>query len=124
VTELKILVVDDNVDAAEVLASLLNVLGHETAVAHDGIAAVDVADAFKPDLAILDIGLPGRDGYALAAELRTLPSCAHTTIVALTGYGQPEDRARTERAGFAYHYVKPLGFDALTELLTKIPARS
>lgn len=120
---LKILVVDDNQDAAEVLAELLELLGHEVVVAHDGIAAVDKARETAPDLAIVDIGLPGKDGYTVAQEVRALESCAHTTLVALTGYGLPEDRARTERAGFAYHEVKPIEMKTLVRLLAEISAR-
>ena len=120
--KLRILVVDDNRDAAELLAALLDTFGQETALAHDGLSAVDVARSFQPDVAFLDIGLPGRDGYALARELRALPSCANTVLVALTGYGQPEDRDRSERAGFAHHYVKPLDVKALSALLASIAA--
>jgi signal transduction histidine kinase/DNA-binding response OmpR family regulator len=120
--KLKILVVDDNRDAAELFAALLETVGQEVAVAHDGILAVDVASSFCPHVAFLDIGLPGRDGYALARELRALPSCANTVLVALTGYGQPEDRLRSERAGFAHHYVKPMEMKALAGLLTSIAA--
>jgi two-component system, sensor histidine kinase len=120
---LKILLVDDNQDAAEVLAALLELLGHEVVVAYDGIAAVDKAREVAPDLAIVDIGLPGRDGYGVAQEVRALENCAHTTLVALTGYGLPEDRARAERAGFAYHQVKPIEMKTLAKLLARIAPR-
>jgi len=99
---------------------LLDTLGQEVALAYDGVSAVEVADSFCPHVAFLDIGLPGRDGYALARELRALPSCANTILVALTGYGQPEDRHRSERAGFAHHYVKPMDLKALSILLASI----
>ncbi len=116
----KVLIVDDNVDAADMLASLLRSLGHEVDVAHDGVSAVDNAIAFQPHVAILDIGLPQRDGYALAEELRRTPASSSTILVALTGYGQPEDRERAFRAGFAHHYVKPLDVRAITALFATL----
>jgi signal transduction histidine kinase/DNA-binding response OmpR family regulator len=116
----KVLVVDDNVDAADVLASLLSVLGHEVDVAYDGVSAVEHALAFQPDIAFLDIGLPERDGYALAAELRGIESLAHTVLIAVTGYGQPEDRERALRAGFSQHYVKPMDLRTITALFERL----
>lgn len=113
---------DDNVDAAEMLASLLGALGHEVAVAHDGVLAVDRANAFAPEIAFLDIGLPRRDGYELARELRRLPTCAQTVLIALTGYGQPEDREHALAAGFAHHYVKPMDLRTLTAVLARATA--
>jgi len=103
----RILLVDDNQDAAELLASLLREAGHEVVVAYDGPTALGAVPAFRPDVALLDIGLPIMDGYDLAAKLRTLlPDGAR--FVALTGYGQEHDRRRSRAAGFAAHLVKPV----------------
>jgi signal transduction histidine kinase/PleD family two-component response regulator len=114
---LRVLVVDDNVDAAELLAALLTSTGYELAVANDAKLALTMAADFRPDVALLDIGLPVIDGYMLAEQLRLVPGCANTLLVAVTGYGQPEDRERSRRAGFAHHLVKPVPIDALQSLL-------
>ena len=112
----KVLVVEDNLDAAELMSSLLGLLGHEVEVAHDGIAGIERARAFQPEIAFIDIGIPWRDGHEVARELRRMPECANTVLVALTGYGQPEDRERALQAGFTYHVVKPIGLDTLTSI--------
>jgi len=111
----RVLVVDDNVDAARTLAMVLESAGYEVRVAHDGHTAVDVAREFDPASAVLDIGLPGMDGYELADVLRR--DSAHIQLVALTGYGQPEDRRRAMQAGFVAHFVKPVDMDALCQTL-------
>ena len=109
VTPRRVLIVDDNEDAAEMLAEMLRVEGHVTRVAYDGPSALQlVADGFRPELAILDIGLPVMDGYELAVKLRQSLAGAAPKMVALTGYGQEHDRARSARAGFALHLVKPV----------------
>ncbi|MCU1282433.1 MAG: histidine kinase, partial [bacterium] len=109
VTPRRVLVVDDNEDAAEMLAEMLRAEGHVARVAYDGPAALQlVADGFVPELAILDIGLPVMDGYELATRLKASLPSALPTLVALTGYGQEHDRARSARAGFALHLVKPV----------------
>jgi two-component system CheB/CheR fusion protein len=113
----RIVVVDDNVDAAESLALLLQHDGHEVQVAHDGHAALDAARGFRPDLVLLDIGLPGMDGYDVARRLRIDPEVPALTLVALTGFGQDEDRRRTSAAGFDHHLTKPVEYDALAELI-------
>jgi PAS domain S-box-containing protein len=113
----RIVVVDDNVDAAESLALLLQHDGHEVQVAHDGHAALDAARGFRPDLVLLDIGLPGMDGYDVARRLRVDPELPALTLVALTGFGQDEDRRRTSAAGFDHHLTKPVEYDALAELI-------
>jgi PAS domain S-box-containing protein len=113
----RVLVVDDNVDAADLLAGLLRSVGHDVEVAHDGPQALDVLAAFTPDVAILDIGLPVMDGYELAARLRE--GLAPPRLVAMTGYGQESDRARSAAAGFDLHLVKPV---APRELLALIEA--
>ena len=119
----RILVVDDNADTAELLAMILEAEGHEVVVAHDGPAALEVAGGHRPDLVLLDLGLPGMDGYEVAERLRQMPCLGETPLVAFTGYGQDEDRERTARAGFAYHLVKPVDADALRRVLEGVPAR-
>jgi signal transduction histidine kinase len=113
----RVLVVDDNDDAASSMARLLAMLGHEVHVAGDGTQALDLARRHAPSIALLDIGLPGMDGYELAARLRELPGAPR--LVAVTGYGQPHDRARSLAAGFERHYTKPLLLDALQSLFGK-----
>jgi signal transduction histidine kinase len=108
----RILVVDDNDDAATILGDLLETAGHDVKTAHDGPQALALLDAFVPDVAILDIGLPVMDGYELAGALRKRLGDG-VRIVAVTGYGQPQDRARTEEAGFDAHFVKPVGVGTL-----------
>ena len=104
---LRILVVDDNRDAADLLATLTNILGHATAVAHDGAAALRLAPAFQPDLVLLDLGMPGIDGYEVARRLRAAPGGAALILVALTGWGGEQERGRTREAGFDLHLTKP-----------------
>jgi len=113
----RVLVVDDNADAAESLAMLLQIHGHTVEVALDAEAALAAAARFAPDVALLDIGLPGMDGYALAATLRADPARAGMKLVALTGYGRPQDRERSHAAGFDQHLVKPVDETALARCL-------
>jgi signal transduction histidine kinase/ActR/RegA family two-component response regulator len=117
----RILVVDDNLDAADLIGTLLRAVGHEVQVANDPLQALAVADAFMPEIALLDIGLPVMDGYELAARLRETagPNCR---LIALTGYGQESDRKRSMAAGFETHLVKPIDIDLLKRLLDR-PAR-
>jgi PAS domain S-box-containing protein len=117
VTGTRVLVVDDNVDAAQTLHEFLSTLGHEAAIAHDGMAALDLARSFQPDIAVLDIGLPRMDGYELARQLRALPGGDELRLIAVTGYGQEADRVRVHEAGFDHHLVKPIALDALLPLL-------
>ncbi len=112
-----ILLVEDNVDAAEALAELLRLWGHEVEVAHDGADAVRVAQERRPDVVLLDIGLPGMDGYQVAGALRALPDLHAALIVALTGYGQESDRQRSRQAGFDNHLVKPVDLEELRRLV-------
>jgi signal transduction histidine kinase/ActR/RegA family two-component response regulator len=114
----RVLLVEDNVDAAEALADLLRLWGHEVEVAHDGATAVRLARAGRPGVILLDIGLPGMDGYQVAAELRSLPDLQGALIVALTGYGQGSDRRRTAGAGFDHHLVKPVDLEELRRLVS------
>ena len=116
----RVLVVDDNVDAANMLADGLAHFGFTPLVAHDGAAALALARGASPQLAIVDIGMPGMDGYELAVALHAIPDLAALPIVAVTGYGQPSDRVRTDRAGFAAHFVKPVQLDALIATLDRL----
>ncbi|MFP5393459.1 MAG: ATP-binding protein, partial [Gammaproteobacteria bacterium] len=115
----RVLVVDDNVDAAEILSAMLELTGHVTRVAHNGHAALEAAQAFRPDVAFLDIGMPGMDGYELAHALRQLPGMQDIVLVALTGWGAHEDRARSRDAGFNHHLTKPADFMAVQALLAE-----
>lgn len=117
---LKVLVVDDNVDAAESLATLLLLHGHDVVTVHGASAALGAARQLRPDVAMLDIGLPGMDGYELARRLREQPELDRTLLVALTGFGQPDDRRRALAAGFSQHFVKPVDPSVLLDLLTKL----
>lgn len=116
----KILVVDDNKDAADSLCEALQMLGHAVEVAYDGASALRMAGAFQPDLALLDIGLPTMDGYELGQQLRASLSDATLKLVALTGYGQETDRQRTAAAGFDYHLVKPVDFERLQSVIKEL----
>jgi CheY-like chemotaxis protein len=116
---LKILLVDDNDDAAELLGELLRTLGHVTCVAHDGPAALRMAAEFQPEVALLDIGLPVMDGYELARRLREIPTLKDVQLVAVTGYGQEADRLRSRDAGFDAHLVKPVQLEMLEPLFKR-----
>jgi CheY-like chemotaxis protein len=96
--------------------------GYKTQVAYDGLSAVDAAEAFHPEIALLDIGLPGIDGYQLASRLRNRDEFKDTLFVAVSGYGQPEDRRRSQEAGFHHHLVKPVDPQELLELIGSDPA--
>jgi signal transduction histidine kinase len=115
--KLRILVVDDYPDALESLSMLLQAEGHEVDTANCGVKAVERAQAFRPQVVLLDIGLPDLDGYEVAQRLRELPETQQAVLIALTGYGQPEDRARSKRAGFDHHLLKPVDPDVLADLL-------
>jgi CheY-like chemotaxis protein len=118
----RILIVDDNADAAELLGMLLRADGHTVLLAHDPLEALRVAQAFQPQVALLDIGLPVMDGYELAARLRdTTPACR---LIALTGYGQDADRRRSEASGFDGHLVKPVDLDLLIATLNRVAGPS
>ena len=119
----RILVVDDHVDSAEMTAAALALAGYESKVAHDGAAAIELAKSFRPDVALLDLGLPGMDGYQLAQQFQTaVPQPPR--LVAMTGYGQVADRDRTTAAGFDAHVVKPVDFDRLAEVLDGLLRKS
>jgi signal transduction histidine kinase/ActR/RegA family two-component response regulator len=116
---LRILIVDDNVDAAESLGMLLVAEGHQPRVAHDGPSALKAAQEFRPDVVVLDIGLPRMDGYEVARRLRAQPEMAEALLIALTGYGQDDDRRRCQEAGFNVHLVKPADLDVLRNALAQ-----
>lgn len=116
----RLLVVDDNEDAADSLAMLLSLQGHEVRVAHDGPAALALAPAYRPDMVFLDIGMPGMDGYEVARRLRKTPGLEATVLAALTGWGQQEDRRRTADAGFDHHLVKPPEPNAVGDILADL----
>jgi len=125
VTPLRILIVDDNRDSADMLATLLKFSGHETHTAHDGMAAVEAATRLDPDVILLDIGLPQLNGYEAARRIREQNSGkGRPVLVALTGWGQDEDRRRSEEAGFDAHVVKPVDDVRLGKLLAELASRN
>ena len=113
----RVLVVDDNVDTARGMARLLKLIGHEVRSAHSGPEAIEAARSFRPEFVLLDIGLPGMDGYRVASTLRGEEFAKDAVIVAVSGYGQDEDRRRSHEAGFDHHLVKPVDHEALLALL-------
>jgi CheY-like chemotaxis protein len=113
----RILVVDDNIDAAESLGTMLAYSGHDVRVAHGGVEALSTAREFVPNVMILDLGMPEMDGYAVARAVRSDPRFASTRLIALSGYGQPDDRRRTADVGFDEHLVKPVEHDVLNAAL-------
>ena len=120
-TARRILIVDDNLDAAASLAMLLKITGNETHTANDGLEAVEAAATFRPEIVLLDIGLPKLNGYEAYRRIREQPWGKNIVVVALTGWGQAEDREKSRNAGFEGHMVKPVDFAALTKLLADPP---
>lgn len=118
----RVLVVDDNIHAAQSLAMVIQLWQHETRLAHTGTDAIEQAILFDPEVILLDIGLPGRDGYSVAEEIRRLPELRGKLLIAMTGYGRDSDFARSRQAGFDHHLVKPLDFDDLEILLSDLDA--
>jgi CheY-like chemotaxis protein len=112
-----VLVVDDNEDAAQSLALVLRLAGHEVRVARDGPEALALADAQPPEVVLLDIGLPGMDGYEVAVRLRERDVLAGALLVAVTGYGQDEDRRRARDAGIDLHLTKPVAIEELRRVV-------
>lgn len=121
---LRVLVVDDNVDAAEMLGALLEMRGHTLRMVHDGAAAIAAARAFLPQVVFLDIGLPDQSGYEVAPRLRAIASMAQATLVALTGWGAEQDRQRSDAAGFDAHLTKPADLNSVEEVLAAALKRS
>jgi PAS domain S-box-containing protein len=114
----RILVVDDNVDMTESISRFLTIVGHDVAIAHSGPEAIEIARKHRPAMVLLDIGLPGMDGYAVAARLRAEECCERATFVAISGYGQEEDRMRSKNAGFDAHLIKPVDHEVLLALIS------
>jgi CheY-like chemotaxis protein len=123
VQALRVMVVDDNVDAAMTLAMLLESTGHRVLVEHEARRALERAPSEAPDVFLLDIGLPEMDGNELARHLRAQPETAKSILIAVTGYGQESDRNNTLAAGFDYHLVKPVDTNKLAAVLAKINIR-
>lgn len=119
---LRVLVVDDNVDTVHSFSMLLKASGHEVCSASDGIEAVKAAYDFRPDVMLLDIGLPGLNGYEVAKRIRQQPIFKNLVLVALTGYGQDADRQISKQAGFDHHLVKPARIEQLQEILANASA--
>jgi CheY-like chemotaxis protein len=113
----RVLIVDDNRDAVDSLAELLRMVGHNVQTAYDGHSVVDAASHFEPDVVVLDIGMPRVDGYAAARAIRAQPWGADVVLIAMTGWGQTEDKRRATEAGFDAHLVKPVSLNALLEAL-------
>ena len=118
----RVLIVDDNEDAANSLAMILKLSGHETASVYTAMDALERAVSFRPDVVLLDIGLPGMDGYEVAQKMRELPGLADIRLVAVTGYGRSDDRLRARDAGFDDHLTKPVEFAVLDRALTGVRA--
>lgn len=114
----RVLVVDDNLDSADTMAELVRIWGYEVRTAHDGPAALECARSFRPNVVLLDVGLPGMDGYELARRLRA-EGLAGDLLVSVTGYGQEEDRRKAEEAGFDHHLTKPVNPDILQRLVAQ-----
>jgi signal transduction histidine kinase/ActR/RegA family two-component response regulator len=119
----RVLVVDDNRDAAESLDTLLKLLGADTRVAYSGAEALKALATYEPAVVLLDIGMPGMDGHEVARRIRQRPESRDVTLIALTGWGQEEDRDRSQLAGFDYHLIKPADIDALQKLLVSLEDR-
>lgn len=122
-TACSVLVVDDNVDAAQSLAMLLELTGHEVRLAYDGPSALEAVMQYQPDVVLLDIGLPGLDGFEVAQRIRQQAALGNIVLVALTGYGQDADRRLAKDAGFDYHLVKPASFSQVEEILQSVSER-
>ncbi len=116
----KVLVVDDNVDGAVTLSVILKHMGNSVRITHDGRSALAVGAEFVPDLILMDIGMPGMDGYETCERMRQEPWSANVKIVALTGWGQEEDKRKAKRAGFDLHLVKPVERKTLVEVIDQV----
>ena len=123
-TSLRVLVVDDNRDAADSLGRMLTHLGWRTRVVYDGPAALEALESYRPNVMLLDLGMPAMDGFEVVRRLRERPDWENLTVVALSGWGQDEDRRKTAAAGFHYHLLKPAAVQQLEALLQSIEAKS
>jgi CheY-like chemotaxis protein len=123
-SERRVLIVDDNLDSADSLAMLLNITGNKTFLAHDGVEALEAVEKYRPEVILLDIGLPKLDGHEVCRRVREQPWGKDIIIIALTGWGQDDDRRKSEEAGFNGHLVKPVDYDRLLELLGQLTNRA
>jgi CheY-like chemotaxis protein len=121
--QFRILVVDDNYDSADSMSMMLRSLGAEVHVAHSGQGALRELESFRPHIALLDIGMPGMDGYELARRIREQSAFRDLVLIALTGWSQEEDRRRSFAAGFDHHLIKPMDIDTLQELMVSVGRR-
>lgn len=121
---MRILIAEDNRDSADSLKALLEALGHEAHISCDGESAVRSAAELRPDVIVMDIGLPGFNGYEAARQIRAIKPALAALIVALTGWGQHSDRMKSAEAGIDHHLVKPLDLAALKQILDSVPARA
>ena len=113
----RVMVVDDDIACAQTMVWILEMIGQSHAqMAHEGMAAIALAKSFCPEVVLLDIGLPGMNGYEICSELQKNPALANTTFIAQTGWGQREHKERTKEAGFHYHLVKPVDIEALKDI--------
>ncbi len=117
---MKVLIVDDNIDSAQTSLWMLDLMGHKGTLAHEGVRALEIARDLKPDVVLLDIGMPGMDGYEVCRQLRRMPEMKNKTVIAQTGWGQESDRQKAFAAGFDHHITKPVSLDLLTQLLADI----
>jgi CheY-like chemotaxis protein len=117
---LKVLVVDDNFDVAQTTGWMIEAIGHDYRIVHESKLAVQAAREYRPDAILLDINMPGMDGYAVCRALREQPLFGNTVIIAQTGWGQTQDRALTGESGFNHHLTKPVNMDRLEQVLTGI----
>ncbi len=118
----RILIIDDNEASAKTLGWMMELIGHEPRVATDGPSGIAIAREFNPHLVMLDIGLPGMNGYDICMLMRQEPSLKHTRFVAQTGWGQAEHRKRSKEAGFDHHLVKPVQLEQIQEIMTAMAA--
>jgi CheY-like chemotaxis protein len=116
----RILIVDDNRDAADLISQLLDLHGYDTATAYDGPGGIEAVKQFLPDLVMLDLGMPGMDGYAVAIEMRRVPETREMVLVAFTAWGDAETRAKTVASGFDYHVVKPVSLERLLHTVSLV----
>ena len=121
---LRVLVVEDNIDAAETLTMVLAAFGHEIRIANEGLGAVSTALEFRPHVVLLDIGLPGLDGFEVATLLRAEPGLGKPVLIAMTGYGETSARERSKAVGFDHHLVKPVDIDKILAILAGMPPSS
>jgi len=117
---LRVLIVDDNVDLAMTLGMLVRASGHEIRIVHDGMAVLEAALNHRPHVVLLDIGLPGLNGFEVAKQLRQQPEFQKALLVAMTGYGQESDRQRSHEAGFDHHLVKPANFGQVLQIFATV----